>query len=112
MDAMLPKYIYGKRSLPYIYFDATHGVHIFVCPGGRGPTFWRIAHPLLEIGEQKRPMITLDAHYLLFGKKTTLMPLTVWVGEARECFFCHVSIAPAYRYDATVADRKADDFGE
>jgi hypothetical protein len=25
---------------------------------------------------------------------------------------CHVSVAPVYRYDATVVDQKADDFGE
>jgi hypothetical protein len=52
----------------------------------------------------------------IIWKKATVMPLTVWVGEAGECFFFILfhtrSIAPAYRYDVTVGDRKTDHFGE
>jgi hypothetical protein len=49
---------------------------------------------------------------IIWKKNHIDAPYRLGGGSSGVFFFCHVSIAPAYRYDATVGDRKADHFGE
>jgi hypothetical protein len=63
-----------------------HGVHIFVCPGAWPDLLANSSSPIGDRGT-KVTDDNIGRTLSIIWKKTTLVPLTVWVGEAHECLF-------------------------